>query len=67
MSKNSNLDTDLDIFRGFLVVLFLSFCSRKSVTPLLGNLSNFKVFILAKCCGSYNKFNTYFLRSFSGI
>ena len=53
----------LVFFRGFLVVFFFSFRSRKSVTPLLGNLRNFGVFILAKCRGSSNKLNTYFLRS----
>ena len=26
-------------------------------------LRSFGVFILVKCCGSFNKFNTYFLRS----
>ena len=44
-------------------MLFLSFRSLKFVTPLLANLRSFGVFILARCCGSLNKFNTYFLRS----
>ena len=39
---------------------FLSFRSRKSVTPLFGILRNFGVFILAKRGGLFNKFNTYF-------
>ena len=44
-------------------MLFLNFRSRKYVTSLFGILKNFGVFISAKCCGSLNKFNTYFLRS----
>ena len=44
-------------------MLFLSFRSLKFVTPLLANLRSFGVFILARCCGSWKKFNTYFLRS----
>ena len=43
--------------------LFLSCRLRKFVTSLLGYLGSFGVFILAKFCGSFNKFNTYFLRS----
>ena len=43
--------------------MFLSFRSRKFVIPSLGNLRSFGAFISAKCCGSFNKFNTYFLRS----
>ena len=60
----------MDIFRVLLVLfsrsfnqLFLSFRSRKFVTPLFGILRSYGIFILAKCCGSFNKFNTYFLRS----
>ena len=43
--------------------MFLSCRLRKFVTSLLGYLGSFGVFILAKFCGSFNKFNTYFLRS----
>ena len=41
----------------------LSFRSRKFVTPLFGILRRFGVFILAKYCGSFKKFDTYFLQS----
>ena len=67
MSKNSNLDiekltwTYFCLFSRSFSQLFLSF--RSFVTPLLASLWSFGVFILAKCCGSLNKFNTYFLRS----
>ena len=44
-------------------MLFSSFRSRKSVIPLSGMLKIFRVFILAKCCVSFNKFETYFLWS----
>ena len=47
-----------------LSYLLLSFRSRKFVTPLIGNLRSFGVFSLAKCCGSFNRFKIYFLRSF---
>ena len=50
-------------FRGVLVIFFLSFRSRKSVTLLFGILGSFGVFILAKRGGLFNKFNTYFLQS----
>ena len=36
--------------------------SRKFVTPLFRILGSFGVFISAKCCGSFNKLNIYFLR-----
>ena len=36
---------------------------RKFVIPLFGKLRIFGVFILAKCCGSFTKSDTYFLRS----
>ena len=36
---------------------------RKFVIPLFGKLRIFGVFILAKCCGSFTKYDTYFLRS----
>ena len=48
---------------GGLSVVIFSFRSRKFVTPLLGNLRNFGVFISAELRVSLNKFNTYFLRS----
>ena len=35
----------------------------KFVTPLFEILRSFGVFISAKCCGSFNKFNTFFLWS----
>ena len=41
----------------------MSVRSRKFVTPLFEILRSFEVFISAKRCGSFNKFNTYFLRS----
>ena len=50
-------------FRGVLVIFFLSFRSRKSVTLLFGILRSFGIFILAKRGGLFNKFNTYFPRS----
>ena len=31
----------------------------KFVTPLFGVLGSFGVFILASCCDSFDKFNTY--------
>ena len=48
-------------------LLFLSFQSRKFVTPLFWNLRSFRVFILAKCCDSFNKFNIYLLRSLNSL
>ena len=69
-SKSSNLDIN---WRGdfsctfvvcsHVVKLVLSFGSRKFFTPLFGILRSFGVFILEKFCGSFKKFNTYFLRS----
>ena len=41
--------------------MFLGFRSRKFVTPLFEILRSFGDFISAKCCGSLNKFKTYFL------
>ena len=49
-------------FRGVLVSCFLSFLLHKIVTLLFEILWSFGVLILAKCCGSFNKCNTYFLR-----
>ena len=49
--------------RNLGICMFLSFRSRKFVTPLFGILRSLGVFILAKCCGSFNKFSTYFLQS----
>ena len=43
--------------------MFLSFRSRKFVTPLFEISRSFGVFISAKCCGSLNKFKTYILGS----
>ena len=66
-SKNSNHDigTLPWIFFAYSFCsteLFLSFLSRKFVIHLFGILRRFGVFILANCCGSFNKFNKYFLR-----
>ena len=52
-------------FRG--VLDFFSFCSRKFVAPLFGIYRSFGVFVLAKYCGSFSKFNTYFLRSWTRV
>ena len=49
--------------RNLSICMFLSFRTRKFVTPLFGILRSLGVFILAKCCGSFNKFSTYFLQS----
>ena len=48
---------------GVQLIFFFGFRSRKFVTPLFVILRSFEIFILAKCCGSFNKFNTYFLWS----
>ena len=71
MSKNSNFDIGKLTWTFFRVLFvfaefslfFLSFRSRKFVTPLFGILRRFGVFILAKYCGSFKKFDTYFLQS----
>ena len=63
--------TDMDIFsrtfrlfsRNLSICMFFSFRSRKFVPPLFRILRSLGVFISAKCCGSFNKFSTYFLQS----
>ena len=50
------------LFRGVLVSCFLNIRLHKIVTLLFEILWSFGVLILAKCCGSFNKCNTYFLR-----
>ena len=42
--------------RGFTQLFFVSFCSHKFVSFLIGILRSFGVFILAKSCGLFNKF-----------
>ena len=41
-------------------MLFLSFRSRIFVGPFAGKFKKSKRCYLAKCCGSFNKFSTYF-------
>ena len=53
--------TDEDIFGVIFVCFELSFA--QVCYPLFGILKSFWVFVLAKCWYSFNKFNTYFLRS----
>ena len=65
-SKNSNLNngktdghfscTFSFFLRGFTEFFFVSFCSRKFVSLLIGILRSFGVFVLAKSCGLFNKF-----------
>ena len=45
-------------YRVLLVVSFVQICY-----PFFEILRRFGVYILAKCCGSFNTFVTYFLRS----
>ena len=52
-----------DLFSRRFSWLFLSFRSSKFGTPLFAIKKSFGVSILAKCCGSFNTFNTYFLRN----
>ena len=63
--------SEVDIFFAYFSCLFsrsfsklcLSFRWRKFFILWLRILRSFGVFISAKFCGSFNKFNTYFLRS----
>lgn len=43
--------------------MFISFCWLKFFTPMFRILRRFGVFTLAKYCGSFKKFDTYFLQS----
>ena len=58
MEKLTDIFLVLLVFfsRGFTKFFFVSFCSRKFVSLLIGILRSFGVFVLAKSCGLFNKF-----------